>query len=95
MSILLDGTKCITFLCNSIFSNGKQDTAFAWDGLGIRPSTYSCLKVTDGGELHVRFKLAEEQGLASHPLDLQLKKPENTVLALRCRFCRSLLTDSN
>lgn len=92
VSTLLDGTKHITFLGSSIISDGNRNTAFAIDGLGLRPTTYSCLKVTGGNELHVRFKLAELEG-QNVESKLQLKKPESTTLALRCRFCRSLLTD--
>ncbi|KAL5457451.1 hypothetical protein EMCRGX_G034711 [Ephydatia muelleri] len=93
VSALLDGTEHITVLGNSIFSNGDRSTAFAIDGLGLRLPTYSCLKVTGGDELHVRFKLAEGQNVESHPRKLQLIRPESTTLALRCRFCRSLLTN--
>ena len=93
VSVLLDGAKHIEFQGNSIVSDGEHDTAIAWEGLDLRPSTYSCCKVTDGGELHVRFSLAEGQNLVSHPPDMQIQLPDNTVLALRCRFCRSLLTD--
>lgn len=93
VSALLDGTECITFLGNSIFSDAKQNTAFAMEGLGLRPSTYSCLKVTDNDELHVRFKLAEGYDVVDRPFELHPKIPERTSLVLRCRFCGSLLTD--